>query len=235
MEIRKRFSESIAILYLAGNIDIDSAPIIEETSKLLNEGVNKILCNFVNVEMVDYNGLSALAIAYKNVTNQSGIIKFCCVSSHIKQLFRIVRLEEIFDVYDSEESAIKAFSLSDKVDKLLLRRRFKRIELSVPILFKPGLSSGDILSKGKMFNISGEGLFIHSKNTFPVSTDLYIEIRLKRSQKPLSVSGTVIWLADKQLQPHVYPGMGVKLTNMDSVTQESVIEFIDENLATKQG
>lgn len=235
MEIRKRFEGNIVILYIAGSIDVDSAPFIEETGKLLNKGVNKILCNFVDVDMVDYNGLSALAIAYKNVTNQEGIMKFCCVPSHIKQLFKMVRLEEIFDVHGSEELGIKAFSLSDKVDKLLLRRRFKRIDLSIPVLFKSGLSSKDALSKGKIFNISGEGLFIHSKSTFPVSTDLYLEIKLKRSQETLSFSGTVVWLADKELQPHVSPGMGIKLTNMDPETQESVVEFIDQNLTAKRG
>src|SRR4030042_6745328 len=112
MEIRKRFSGNTAVLYIAGNIDIDSAAIIEETGILLKEGICRILCNFANVNVVDYNGLSILAIAYKNAANQKGILKFCEVPMHIKELFRAARLDMVFEIYADGETALQRFGLS---------------------------------------------------------------------------------------------------------------------------
>ena len=219
MEIRKRFFKNIAVLYIAHNIDIDSAALIEETGRLLKEGVQKILCNFANVNIVDYNGLSILSIAYKNVVNQNGIMKFCAVPAHIKARFKSARLDTVFEMHADEESALKSFELSAKVDRLTLRRRFKRIDVNTPVKYKVGLSADSKLSRGKALNISGEGLFILSKHTHPASTQLYMEIGLDKTQKPLALMGSVIWLADRELQPHSYPGMGVEFINMGKRSQ----------------
>lgn len=233
MEIRKRFFKNIAVLYVAHNIDIDSAALIEETGRLLKDGVQKILCNFENVNMIDYNGLSIVAIAYKNVINQNGIMKFCSVPIHIKTLFTSARLETVFEMHDDEENALKSFELSAKIDRLTLRRRFKRIDVSIPIKYKAGLSSDNKLSRGKALNISGDGLFIFSKRTYPASTQLYLEIGLGKTQKPSTLMGSVIWLADRELQPHSYPGMGVEFINMAKRSQKEIIEFIDKNITQR--
>ena len=231
MEIRKRFYRNIAVLYISGKVDIDAAVFIEETGRLLREGIRKILCNFVNVESVDYNGLSILAIAYKNAVNQKGILKFCSVPKHIKSLFKSARLDIVFDMFSDEESALKAFNVSTKVDKLNLRRRFKRVDANIPVKFKTGLSAGTKFLRGKILNLSGEGMFVYSKNTLPVSTQLYLEIGMAGEKKaPLTLMGTVMWLADKELQSHTYPGMGIKFGNLEKKSQEKIISFIDKNL-----
>jgi anti-sigma B factor antagonist len=233
MEIRKRFYKDIAILYIAENIDIDSAELIEETGRILKEGIDKILCNFSNVNIVDYNGLSVLAIAYKNVTNQKGILKFCEVPPHVKELFKAARLDSVFEIYTDEESALKSFELSAKIDGLSLRRRFKRIDVNITIRYKLDLSTSTKFFKGKILNIGGEGLFILSKNTFPAATQLYMEIELGGTKEPLALMGSVIWLADSELQPHSYPGMGVRFINMDKEKQAEIIDFIDKNIVRR--
>jgi len=233
MEIRKRFSKNIAVLYVAGSININSAVLIEETGQLLKMGVSKILCSCSNLNMVDYNGLSILAITYKNVANQNGILKFCNVPSHIKELFKVARLDRVFEMHENEELALKSFELSNKVDKLTLRRRFKRIDLSVPVKFKSNLSRDKKLLRGKILNLSGEGIFIHAKNTFPVSTDLNLGITLAPKQNKINIAGNVIWVADKTLQPHVYPGMGIKIVKLNPSIQDKIVKFIDKHLTSR--
>jgi len=233
LEIRKRFFKNIAVLYIAHNININSAALIEETGRLLKDGVQKILCNFANVNIVDYNGLSIIAVAYKNAVNQNGAIKFCGVPAHIKALFKSARLDTVFEIYADEESALKSFELSTKVDRLTLRRRFKRIDIGIPVKYRVDPSSDSGLSRGKALNISGEGLFIFSKRTFPARTRLSVEMSIDKTQKPLALTGGVIWLADRELQPHSYPGMGVEFINMGKRSQEKLIEFIDKNLTRR--
>ena len=230
MEIRKRFHKNIAILYITGKIDVDSAIIIEETGKLLKEGIQKILCNFANVGSVDYNGLSVLTIAYKNIINQKGVLKFCNMPAHIKELLKAARLDTVFDIHNDEREALKGFEISSRIDKMPLRRRFKRIDANVPIKYKIGLSASEKLFRGKILNLSGEGVFIYSKDTFPASTQLYIEIALEKTKKPLALAGVVIWVADKEIQPHAYPGMGVLFVSLEKSSQARIIDFIDKNL-----
>jgi len=233
MEIRKRFARDIVVLYITGKIDINSAQLIEKTGQLLKDGIKKILCNLANVTMIDYNGLSLLAITYKNALNQKGIVKFCNVPNHIKQLFKTARLDMAFEMYPDEETALKCFNVSTKVDTLTLRRRFKRIDVSMPIRYKAGLSANEKLLRGKILNISGEGMYVYTKDTFPVSSQLYLEIKIRRERMPLTIMGTVVWLADKELQPHSYPGMGIQFVNMDLKAQEQIIGFIDKNLTIR--
>ncbi len=233
MEIRKRFLKNIAVLYIANNIDIDSAALIEETGRLLTGGTQKILCNFTNVNLVDYNGLSIISIAYKNVANRNGVLKFCNVPTHIKSLFKSARLESIFEMYADEKTALKSFELSAKIDKLIMRRRFKRIDVNIPVKYKTGVSSGIKFSRGKILNISGEGLFIFSKHIYPASTRLYMELGFNKTKKPLALTGSVIWLADRELQPHSYPGIGVEFMNISKRSQKKIIEFIDKNITRR--
>ena len=67
MKIQVRTNENISILDISGSIDIDSAEIIEVTCQLLRYKNTDILFNFEEVESIDYNGLSILVIAYKNI------------------------------------------------------------------------------------------------------------------------------------------------------------------------
>ncbi len=183
--------------------------------------------------MVDYNGLSILGIAYKNITNQNGMLKFSDVPLHIKELFKTTRLDMVFDMYGNEKGALQSFELSDKVDKLILRRRFKRIDVNISARYKKGISAKVKFLKGKLLNISGEGLFIYSKNIFPASTQLYLEISLEKKKRPITLMGTVLWLADKELQPHVYPGMAISFTDLEKKSQAKIIDFIDKNITRR--
>ena len=41
----------------------------------------------------------------------------------------------------------------------------------------------------------------------------------------------VVWIPDKQIQPHAYPGMGLKFTNTPTDIQQRLVEFIERNLS----
>lgn len=231
MKIRLRESKDITIIDIEGRIDIDSAELIETVGWLLKNGKSKILCNFENVELVDYSGLSILAIAYKNVTNHNSIMKFCNVGLHVKELFKVIRLDEIFQCYNSEEEALENFDEKIlEIESKLLRRRFKRLEININVNFTAKGAKKDRLFSGKVFNISGAGMFIYTHSILPVKTRLDLEISLPKEMAPLSMEGMVIWIADKNLQSYCYPGMGIQFINVDTQKQKELLEFIDKNI-----
>src|SRR3990167_7672172 len=107
MSIRVREVDNINILDIEGNIDINSSDIVETVGWLVNTGKLNIILNLENVGLVDYSGLSILAIAYKNAVNHKGKFKLLHAPLPVIELFKIVRLDSVFEIYVDEESAVK--------------------------------------------------------------------------------------------------------------------------------
>ena len=113
------------------------------------------------------------------------------------------------------------------------RRRFIRLDLDMPIVYRLTKDLhhkvGESLYSGRMANLSGAGLFIRSIQLLPLGSEVSLEIIFEKGQDPRQFQGIVMWLADKSLQPELYPGMGVAFTNLPSSTQETVIEYIEKH------
>ena len=230
MPMRFRESGNITIIDIEGNVDINSSDIIETIGYFLNSGKLNFIINFENVNIVDYSGLSVLAIAYKSVINHKGKIKFLHVSPQVTELFKLVKLENVFEAYTDEESAINSF-YEEGASSMPLRRRFKRLDISLKVKYwlvgnqrRPKMFGGEIL------NLSAAGLYIFSKYIFPINSQLEIELDMPGEVKLPDEAVRVIWLADKELQPHFYPGMGVTFSHLTPEKEISIIAFIDKNI-----
>jgi len=228
--IRLRENNNISILDVDGKIDINSSDLIEMIGWLVNSGKINVIVNMENVEMVDYNGLSILAIAYKNILNHKGNIKFAHVPLAAIELLKIVKLETVFEIYEDEETAIESFH-SHEVDKLTLRRKFQRLDIHLSVKYK--LESNQNKPKqfeGIVLNISGAGVYIYTPYTFPINSILDMEFGIPGMSKSVHATGRVSWLADKEIQPHAFPGMGVSFAHLTSAKEKSIIDFIDKNI-----
>lgn len=233
MQIRLRESGNITIIDIEGNIDINSSDIIETVGYLLGSGKLNFIINFENVNLVDYSGLSVLAINYKNVLNHQGKIRFLHVPQQVFELFKIVKLENVFEIYSDEESAIKSF-YEDSTLHTPLRRKFKRLDISLKVKYwLVGSQKKPKIFEGEIVNLSAAGMYIFSKYTFPVTSQLEIELNLPGEIKLVDAIVRVIWLADKELQPHSYPGIGVAFVHLDPDKERSIINFIDKNITTR--
>lgn len=231
LEISFRKTGSVVILDLAGNIDIDSANFVEKVGWCIENGYYDILCNFDGINLVDYAGLSVLAIAYKNVLNHKGTIKFLSVPEHIKKIFCLVALDRVFDFYNDEKQAIKSFK-DDKniteVQKKQLRRRFKRLPLDMDVQFKSKRESD--FHKGKILNLSAVGMLIFADKIYPLGEIVDLKAALLPKPGQLEIEARVAWHVQKELQPQIYPGMGLEFHGMNSEKQKKLLEFVERNL-----
>ncbi|MEI8176372.1 MAG: STAS domain-containing protein [Candidatus Omnitrophota bacterium] len=234
MNIKMKEVRDLVIFDLEGKIDIDSSELIETIGWALKNNKLRILCNLENIELVDYSGLSILAIAYKNVANHGGTIKFCNAGLHIRELFKVARMDKVFHCFASEEEAIRGFDDSTlELEQRPLRRQFKRADIKVLVEFRPTHAKKTRTGcpcTGKAFNVSGAGLFIYTHDVLPVKTMLKMEISIPKEIAPVEMDGMVIWIADKSLQSPSSPGMGVKFVNVDIQKQKELIDFIDRNI-----
>jgi len=232
LQIDFRRVDNIAVFDLEGSIDIDSANLIEAIGWCIGNGMKDILCNLESINLVDYAGLSVLAIAHKDVVNHQGRLKFVNVPSHIRKLLCLMGLDVVFEVYEDEERALKSFQEDreiSEIQKKQLRRRFKRLPLDINIEFKSRVKD-ELFSKGKVLNISAVGLLVFADKIYPLNEIL--EVRLSLLPKPglLDIEARVVWLIEKEIQPQIYPGMGLEFYNLDTAIQKKIVEFVDRNL-----
>ncbi|RJO65287.1 MAG: STAS domain-containing protein [Candidatus Omnitrophota bacterium] len=231
LEISLRRADSIIILDLAGDIDVDSSDLIEKIGWCLAQEYTDIICNFENVNLLNYTGLSVLTVAYKNVLNHKGRISFIKIPAHIKKILAMVGLDTVFEIYEDEETALKCFEedrIIAEIQRMHLRRRFKRLPIGIGIEFK---AKGEAeFNEGKVLNISAVGILLFAEKTYPLGQPL--DIRLKLLPKPglLELTATVVWLVQKEIQPQIYPGMGIEFHTTDSQTQKNIIAFVERNL-----
>lgn len=240
MEIR--YIDDIVILEPSGKISLDSSDLIETIAMLIDKGKKKIVLDFHNITVVDYNGLSVICIAFKRVLNNKGEMKLCDISENIAKLLEIVKLDDVLDIYVNLKDAIASFKETEGSDKSLgespLRRRFKRLLLDIPVYYRLSKSyarkgAGE-LKVGRIANLSAEGLFIRTIDIYPQGSDLEIEIPISETGKNLIFKGIVLWDADKTLQKELYPGMGIGFVNISKSGQDTIIRFIDKNLVRRQ-
>ncbi|MDD5668677.1 MAG: PilZ domain-containing protein [Candidatus Omnitrophica bacterium] len=232
LEINFKRVGAIAVLDLAGTIDLDSSNFIETVGWCLENGYTDILCNFESVNLVDYSGLSVLAISYRNVLNHKGRLKLVFVPPHIRKIFTMVCMDRVFEIYDDENFALRSFEedkVISEIKKKQLRRRFKRLFLDINIEFRP-LGSKSEFIKGKILNISAVGILIFAGKQFPLGE--LLDLRLDLSPQPghLEIEGKVVWHVQKEIQPHIYPGMGVEFYHLTGLTQQKILEFVERNL-----
>jgi anti-anti-sigma factor len=231
LEIRTKRVKTIVILQLVGSIDIDSAGLIEKIGVHISDGYNEFLCDFGEVTLVDYSGLSALALAYKNVVNHKGKMKFFNVPGHVVKLFTLVCLDKVFEVYPDEKKAVKSFEVESAITHIQqqhLRRRFKRLPLDIAIKFR--VLGEQSIHHGKVLNISAVGMLVYASKALPLGEILEVTMSLAPVVPEVTVKTKVVWLVQKEIQPHIYPGMGLEFYLLDPHMQEKIIEFVERNL-----
>jgi len=234
MEIRARIKEGIIILDLSGRIDVDSANFIETVGQSLRDGYLDILCNFEDVESIDYMGISVIVIAYKEVTSSKGRMKFCNLPAHLKNTLSISGLDAVIDIHATEDLAVNNFKedkIIEDIQKMQLRRRFKRLPIDIKIELKNKYGRNPICLRVDILNLSAIGAYIYGCDKFRLGDEIVIKFKLLPKDEEMELQAKVVWLSDKQFQPHFHPGMGVEFRNISVQVQEKLIGFIERNLS----
>jgi stage II sporulation protein AA (anti-sigma F factor antagonist) len=235
MEIRARIKDKIVILDLAGRIDVNSANLIEAVGQCIRDGCSDILCNFEEVEVVDYMGVSVVVVAYKEIVNNHGRMKFANMPAHLKNVFSVSGLDAVIDIYATEEAAINSFAedkVIENIQKMQLRRRFKRLPVDIKIELKNKYERNPSCLKVDILNLSAVGAYIYGCDKFKLGDEVVIKFKLLPKQEEMELEAKVVWLPDKQIQPHSYPGVGVEFSHLSPALQEKLISFIDRNFSS---
>ncbi|HNX82454.1 MAG TPA: PilZ domain-containing protein [Candidatus Omnitrophota bacterium] len=232
MDLKMRMQDNIIIFDIAGVIDVNSAVLVETVGQCIRDGYPDILFNFEDVTNVDYMGVSVLAIAYKDVVNNKGRLRFLHVPIFLKNLLGVVGLEREIEIFTDDNLAVRSFQEDKAIEdikKMHLRRRFRRLPLAIKVEVHKKFTRNPVCYKVDMVNLSAIGGYIFGCDKFTLGDDVTLTFQLPPDQKELKLDAKVVWLCDRQVQPHLYPGMGVEFSNISTEIQEKIFEFVERN------
>jgi len=234
LEIKLRQKDNIIIIDLSGRIDVNSANLVEVVGQCLREGYTDILCNLEEIESIDYMGISVVVIAYKEVANNHGRMKFLNIPVYLKGVFAVSGMDRVIEAYATEELALNSFKddkAIENIKKMQLRRRFKRLPIDLKIELKSKKTGSPSCLKVDIMNLSAVGAFIFGCDKFRLGDEVILSMKLAPKQEELILEASVVWIPDKEVQPHEYPGIGVEFRNISAGAQQKLIDFIERNLS----
>jgi len=110
MEIVKREKDDVTILDINGEIDLYNAPEIKEIiNSLIAEQKTNVIINLEKVSYIDSSGIGALISSLSNLKKYQGGLKIINVFASVRKVFELTKLTSFFEIYDSEDEALKNF------------------------------------------------------------------------------------------------------------------------------
>jgi stage II sporulation protein AA (anti-sigma F factor antagonist) len=95
------------ILKVAGRMDAESAPAFEDACKSwVDQGVYRLVIDMSELAYVSSMGLRSFIVVGKLAQAKGGGLRLCRLAGLVKQVFEITRLNSIFPIHDSIESAL---------------------------------------------------------------------------------------------------------------------------------
>ena len=87
-------------------IDMPKNFTIEEASKfrgqinkLIESGEKNFILNFSECDFIDSTGLGVIVAAYKKCVERGGSIKLKELKEQVRKLFKLTRLDKVFEIY----------------------------------------------------------------------------------------------------------------------------------------
>jgi len=110
MSVKIETKNGLTVCHIEGEIDINSSPGIKKSfDKVLSSKAPKIIVNLSKVTYVDSSGLATLVEILKNMRSYGGRLRLTNLSSKVKSLFEITKLEKLFEIMTDEQEAISTF------------------------------------------------------------------------------------------------------------------------------
>ncbi|RJP59734.1 MAG: anti-sigma factor antagonist [Candidatus Auribacter fodinae] len=108
MNIAQRTFDSWIILDLNGKLnEVTAKSLTEKVQECLKNGHINLILNFRGIEFINSPGLGTLISLTKLISRNKGKLRLINLCGFVLELFKATKLNTVFDIYSSEEEAIK--------------------------------------------------------------------------------------------------------------------------------
>jgi anti-sigma B factor antagonist len=105
--INTRIEDTVTILDLHGPLVSGEDANVRKAIRLaFDNGARTVILNMQDVPGIDSSGVAALASGHMTANNRSGQLKLCDLNQKLRDVFTVMRLDVIFDWYETEDAAI---------------------------------------------------------------------------------------------------------------------------------
>jgi anti-anti-sigma factor len=110
MDIKQAAIDDKTILIeLDGTLNAASASAVKQAvQQAVSDGRRKIVLDMREVPFIDSSGLTALVSSMKLVNAEEGTLKLAGLQSQAKLLFNLTMFDQIFDIFDTADAALKS-------------------------------------------------------------------------------------------------------------------------------
>jgi anti-sigma B factor antagonist len=111
MKVNVRQRDGVTILDLKGKITIGMGDVAlrNAVQDAINGGSTKVVINLKDVTTIDSSGVGELVSAFTTATNRGVKLSLANLPSKVSDILQITQLITVFDVFDSEDEAIRSF------------------------------------------------------------------------------------------------------------------------------
>ena len=86
-------------------------PLRDHVNQLVAEGRVRIVLDMRNVTRLDSAGIGMLVSKYLTASGKGGSLKLLQPTIHSRYLLEITKLSTVFEIFESEEEAIRSFGV----------------------------------------------------------------------------------------------------------------------------
>lgn len=106
----RKIGNALVVKPLEKRIDASSASDFKgKMIDWITGGSNRIVLDLSEVDFIDSSGLGAIVSSLKAIGNQGDLI-ICGIGETVLSLFRLTRMDRVFQIVSSPEEAVKALS-----------------------------------------------------------------------------------------------------------------------------
>ncbi|MEG0068697.1 STAS domain-containing protein [Cetobacterium sp.] len=109
-EIVEKNVDDIRVIKVYGELDALVAPKLKEKiAKQIELDITKFIIDFEELVHINSLAMGILRGKLRVVRELGGDIKLVGLNDHIRTIFEMIGLDELFDIYGTEEEAIASF------------------------------------------------------------------------------------------------------------------------------
>ncbi|WP_297404854.1 STAS domain-containing protein [uncultured Cetobacterium sp.] len=109
-EIIEKSIDDVRIIKVQGELDALVAPKLKEKiAKQIEMDVTKFIIDFEELVHINSLAMGILRGKLRIVRELGGDIKLVALNDHIKTIFEMIGLDELFEIYSTEQEALNSF------------------------------------------------------------------------------------------------------------------------------
>ena len=105
--------KDIIVVSLSGSNRLNALitePVKEHLLEIFNKPSAKLVFNLTGITFIDSSGFGVFLSAMKAATNNYGLFKICNASEDVMELFKLLQLHHVFEIYDELDTCLASFN-----------------------------------------------------------------------------------------------------------------------------